>query len=341
MSFKLYRRGDKWHMSGTIAGRRIRRATGATGKAEAQSVAARIWKDEWDRHQLGVEAVLTMAEAMMGYLDAGKSDRFLAPIAAHWKDTRVKSITGEAIRQSAKKLYPAASAATWNRQVIIPTQAVINFAAKMGWCGMIKVERFRADPKRKTPVSLEWVKAFAAQAMRDGLPHLAAMCLFMFGTGARRGEAASLSWADVDLSKRLAKVRQTKTQHTRDAHLSPDVIAALANIPSNRNPGDLVFGYSGPESVNKVWTNVAKRAGIELLSPHCCRHGFATAMLRAGFDPVTIAKRGGWKDPAIVVRTYGHALEDTTVTDVLFDTKSAQRVSPHSATFEKKRRKSQ
>jgi integrase len=341
MSFKLYKRGDKWHMSGTIAGRRIRRATGATGKAEAQSVAARIWKDEWDRHQLGAEAVLTMAQAMMAYLDAGKSKRFLAPIAGHWKDTRVKSITGEAIRQSAKKLYPAASAATWNRQVIVPTQAVINFAAKMGWCSKIEVERFRTDPKRKTPASLEWVKAFAAQAMRDGLPHLAAMCIFMFGTGARRGEAARLSWADVDLSKRLATVRQTKTQHTRAAHLPPEVIAALANIPSNRNPDELVFGYSGPESVNKVWTNVAKRAGIELLSPHCCRHGFATTMLQKGIDPATIAERGGWKTVAIVLSTYAHASKDRTVTDVLFDTKSAQGVSPHTVTSEKKRRKSQ
>ena len=36
--------------------------------------------------------------------------------------------------------------------------------------------------------------------------------------------------------------------------------------------------------------------------------------MRAGFDPVTVAKRGGWKTPRHVFETYGHAIEDITIT---------------------------
>jgi len=340
VSLELYQRGRIWHYRGTVAGRRVRGTTRATDKATAQRIAAETEAREWRRHLDGAEEVLTMAQAILAYLDAGKPDRFLKPIADHWKETRVKTITPEAIRQSARKLYPTAGENTWTRQVIVPTAAVINHAAAMGWCSPIKVKRFSAQAKAKTPADLEWIMAFADQAVADGLPHLAALCLFMFGTGARIGEAVALTWGAVDLQKRRAIVNQTKTKHARIAHLPASVVAAMANIPSNRHQSDLVFGYACSSSTNKVWKSVADRAGIAPLSPHCCRHGFATTMLRNGFDVKTVAKLGGWKDPAIVLRTYAHALEDHTVTDALFDTILTQVRGADYATFGQERKNS-
>ena len=50
-----------------------------------------------------------------------------------------------------------------------------------------------------------------------------------------------------------------------------------------------------------------------------------TTFLRAiCFAKVTVAKMGGWKDAATLVRTYAHAMGDRTVTNVLFDTKLTQ-----------------
>jgi integrase len=82
-----------------------------------------------------------------------------------------------------------------------------------------------------------------------------------------------------------------------------------------------VFHYAYGESVGQVWNNVIERAGIEKLSPYCCRHGFATSMLQAGIDPKTVAVRGGWKDVGTVMKFYAHAMDDPTVTDVLFGTR--------------------
>lgn len=339
MPHEIYLRGRFWHFRGTVDGRRIRGTTGTADKTLAQRIAAEAESREWRRHLDGAEEVLTMAQAMLAYLDAGKPDRFLKPIADHWKETRVKTITPEAIRQSARKLYPDAGEATWNRQVIVPTAAVINFAAQMGWCRHIKVKRFTVVSQEKTPATPEWVAAFAAQAVADGLPHLAALCLFMFGTGARIGEAVALTWGAVKLSDRLATINQTKTRFIREAHLPATAVAALANIPSNRRPDDLVFGYACSSSVSKVWNNVAARAGIAPLTPHCCRHGFATTMLRKGRDVKTIAKAGGWKDPAIVLRTYLHALDDRTVTEDIFDTNLAQVAGAEIATDGNERKK--
>ncbi|MCP4384673.1 MAG: tyrosine-type recombinase/integrase [Hyphomicrobiales bacterium] len=54
------------------------------------------------------------------------------------------------------------------------------------------------------------------------------------------------------------------------------------------------------------------------------RHGFATAMLQARVDPVSVAKLGGWESSQQVFATYGHATDDMTVTDRLFDTPVTQ-----------------
>jgi integrase len=278
-----------------------------------------------------------MAQAAIAYRKAGNPERFLAKVEDHWRDTRIAEITPEMVRQSARKLYPGASRATWNRQVIVPTQAIINHAAGLGWCAPIKVKRFPIDPKTKTPATLDWCLSFADHAS----PHLGALCLFMFGTGARIGQACNLTWCDVDMTARTATIRTNKpTPWTRTAHLPPAVFAALANIPSNRKPDDPVFGYAGAGSVKQPWAAVIDRAGIEALTPHCCRHGFATAMLRKGVDVKTVAARGGWRDAATVLRTYAHALEDQTVTDTIFRTEPAQGDVQEPVTDGKKRRKS-
>jgi hypothetical protein len=59
-------------------------------------------------------------------------------------------------------------------------------------------------------------------------------------------------------------------------------------------------------------------------------------MLRAGYDVVTVAKRGGWKTPRHVFETYGHALADITITDRLTGTPSAQFEEPMKETRENK-----
>ncbi len=334
MPLKLFKRGEVWHYAGTVAGRRLRGSTGASEKAIAQRIAAEREARAWTRHLDGPGATLTFADAAIAYRKAQKSDRFLERVEDYWKDMPVRKITAGAIREAALKLYPNHSGATRNRQVIVPTQAIINFAAEMEWCSPIKVTRFPVTTRPKKHVTVDWARAFAAHAS----PHLGALCLFMFGTGARIGEATALTWADIDLEKRQAFIRQTKVNDDRLAHLPAEVFDAIANIPSNRDPAEAVFGYASRETVRKSWDAVIARAGIERLSPHCCRHGFATRMLQRGIDVKTVAKRGGWKDVATLLKTYAHATEGPTVTDVIFGTDLTQEKNKKQLKPSKQRR---
>lgn len=325
MPLKIYKRGEVWHYRGSVAGRRLRGTTSTTNKETAARIAAEIETRAWKHRLDGPEAILTFAQASLKYRAAGKPTRFLDRIEDYWKDTLVKNMTTGAIIESARILYPKASGATRNRQVIVPTQAVINHSAESELCPRIRVKRFKIDTRSKAPATLEWVKAF----MKHSTPHLGGLALFMFLTGARVSEALAVEWEDIDFKAKTVLIRQTKIGDERRAHLPQALIVALANIPkSNSSRG--IFWYTSRSNAYRVWDTAIKRAGIERLSFHSCRHGFATALLQAGVDPVTVAKLGGWKPPRHVFETYGHANEDTTLTDRISGTDLTQPTRPDS-----------
>jgi len=320
MPLKIYRRNGSliYSYRGTVSKRRLRGSTGTSVKERAERIAAEVEDRAWKRHLDGPGAVLTFAQVAIKYRAAGKPTRFLNNVEDYWKDTLVRNITPGAIRDAALVLYPNATAATRNRQAIVPIQAVINHAAESEMCPRIRVKRFKIETKSKIPATLEWVEAFMAAAEQ---PHLAGLALFMFLTGARVSEALSVQWHDIDFKAKTVLIRQTKLGNERRAHLPQSLILRIANIP-HANSHDRVFWYRTRNDCLKTWRRTAGRAKIAALSFHSCRHGFATALLQAGVDPVTVAKLGGWKSVRHLFETYGHAKDDATITDLISGEKS-------------------
>lgn len=321
MPLEIYRRGAVWHCRGTVGpnGRRkcIRQSLRTKNKDVAARQAAEIEKKYWDGHFDGPAAILTFAQAAVMYRNAGKSDLFLAPVEKHLGSTLVKDITEGAVHSMAKELYPNCGGASLNRLVLVPTKAVINHAAKSKLCARLEVEPYGVDSKIKEPATLEWVEKF----MSGAGPHLGAMALFMYLTGARVGEACALKPEDLNLQEATAKIRQTKVNAERMSHLPVPLLVALANLqPVNGR----VFGYVKAANLRTAWRGTVKRARIKHLSPHSCRHGFATGLLRQGVDVVTIAWLGGWKSAQQVLKTYGHANKDPKLVNLLLNTPQAQ-----------------
>lgn len=314
MSLKLTKPGEIWHYSGTVAGRRLRGSTKTSQKSEAQRIANEVESRELQgRRDPG--SVLTFAQAAIEYRKLGKVPRYLELVEDHWKDIPVRDITRGAMKRAAINLLPNGSGAYRNRAVLVPTMAVINHCAELDMCAPIRAKRFPEPKVSKEPATEEWLEAFMAHAS----PHLGALACFMFATGARISEALNVAWRDVDMGTAKVRIVMGKLGgETRIAHMPPHLVAALANIPSNRDADVALFPYAAYDSVRKPWDAVVARAGIKAVTPHGCRHGFATGLLHAGIDPITVAKRGGWKSPAQLFATYGHAMDDETVANLLF-----------------------
>lgn len=317
MPLKLYKRGKIYHVRGTINGQRVRESTGAARREEAASEALKI---QTRLRKRDPAEGLTFDDAVEHYMKAGKPTKYLDKIIAHWKDTPVKKLTAGAIRQSAIDLYPDASGATRNRQVITPTQAIINHCAESELCPPVRIKRFKFEAKIKKPITLEWIETFAAHAR----PEIKALALCMWSTACRFGEAHRLEWPDFDFQNRTVLIRDTKIKQQRHANMPIPMLVAFANLPRDKAP------FHMAETTLRRWWDeeVAKTAeavpGFERLTFHCCRHGFATKMLRDGVDPKTAADAGGWADIGTFMKTYAHAMRDPHLTDRMFGTSVTQ-----------------
>lgn len=323
MPLKLFKRRTKdgyiWHYRGKVGDHYLRGSTGTADKKDAARFASEEQHKHLNRHLDGPDDSLTFPEAVDLYLKAGKSDLYLAKIEDHWKNTKVKNMTPGTIRQSAIDLYPGCSGATWNRQVITPTQAVINHCAELERCPPIRVKRFKFEKKVKQPVTVEWLDTFCTHA--DG--QMIALATFMFATACRISEARRLQWTDIDFQERTILVRKTKNKMARTPNMPARLLVALANLDRGQAP------FANPEStLRRAWDAVIERAakatpGFQRLTFHSCRHGMATKLLRDGVDPVTAAGLAGMS-VQVMISTYAHAMNNARLTDRIFSTQTAR-----------------
>jgi len=329
MPLKLYKRktnsGFVWHYRGKLGEDYRRGTTGATNKADAARFIAALEREYFQGG--GVEPQgLTFPEAVVLYekFDKGQDKRskmYIVRLLKYWKDKRVRDMTPGAIRQSAIDIHPDDSGATRNRQVITPTQAIINHCAELELCPPVRVKRFQFERKIKAPITLEWLDTFC----RHAEPAIGALALAMFATGCRISEARRIEWADLNFQAQTILVRDRKTKKQRIAHMPQRLLVALANLPREAPP------FGRPEtSTRRAWDVAVAAAaeaqeGFTRLTCHSCRHGFATTLLRQGKDVATVAKLGGWSSPHQVLATYAHAIDDATLTDGLFDSTHTTR----------------
>jgi hypothetical protein len=332
MPVNLIKRGRIWHIDDTLGppGRRIlvRQSTKTSDKTLAQGFATDIEQKIWKGHFNGPEAILTFGEAAKFYR-AAKGDHngmldnvedFVFLDGTALKGMLVKDIKPSTLKKMAVELFPGNSGASMNRRALTPAQSVINHCAELELCPPILLKnRFDEDGDPKEPATMDWVRDLRSAPRTSEI--IGTYALFMFLTGCRPSEGLGIDKdRDLDLKAATCIIRNTKVrgQHKgkRKAHLPGMLVEALANMPTEL--GRPLFWYRTLKVAAWPWEKAVERAGIQRLTPHCCRHGCATQLLRRGVDVVTV----GWlidMTPALVLETYGHALKDATLTDRLID----------------------
>ncbi len=127
---------------------------------------------------------------------------------------------------------------------------------------------------------------------------------FALATAARQGEIANLTWANVDLPGRAARLRETKNGTDRTLPVSPSMIDLLASMPRPLRGGP-VFGLTA-EAIKRRMIRATKRAGIENLHFHDLRHEAISRLFeRTDFSDLEIARISGHKTLQMLSR-YTH-----------------------------------
>jgi len=248
----------------------------------------------------------TFEQAAASYLEHGGDNRYLPRIVEYFGDRPLASIFPFDLHQMATVLYPDVLNSTRNRQALTPARAVIIHGYERGWCNAIRLRKFKEDPPtRKLPASPTWLHAFARQCGKDGLPHVAALVLFMAQTGARVSEAVALRWSEVDIANRRVLLLRTKTGVNSPRFLTDELAMRLHQLQIDCRSDDRVFRYACRHSVNERIKAVCRRAEISYKSSHACgRHSFATNAIDNGIDIKMAMQAGDWKSVEVFLGTY-------------------------------------
>lgn len=119
-------------------------------------------------------------------------------------------------------------------------------------------------------------------------PWVQPVVIFALETAARRGEILSLTWADIDLRRCVAKV-SGKTG-SRTIPLSPACVATLSSIP--RDIDGRVFPVS-IQALKQAYERAVARSGISDFTFHDLRHDALTRLARLGFNVLELRAISG------------------------------------------------
>jgi integrase len=148
-----------------------------------------------------------------------------------------------------------------------------------------------------------------SMAVHEVWPPAIAATRLMLATGWRRGEVLGLRWSEVDLSRRTARLTDTKT----GASVRPLSDAACAVISAQPRNGDVVFRSRSGETpivgYRKMWLRIAKLGNLSAeITPHVLRHSFASLAADLCYSEPTIASLLGHKMHSITSR-YVHSAD--------------------------------
>lgn len=318
-------RGSYWGVKG------IYRSTGTAGLKEARA----FLKKTIDNIKSGAfpapeASTNTFSAAMTSYVNAGGDDRFLDPIHEMIGVLPLEKINQAKVDAVAVELYPNATPATRNRQVYTPVSAVLRHAGIVA--GIRRPKGAQGTPRTAYLTEDEAFRFLdAAEALQ---PRFGALCVFYLYTGCRLSEALRLTWADVDLSRGHALIRETKNGEPRPVFLPEAVVASLANLNSlgvaggaSTSPGtqarvksvqasstslganSRVFRFAKAGRLYDLFREAAANAGLTIpprVAFHLFRHTWGVMMRRyAGLDTSGLVATGAWKSHD-AARIYEH-----------------------------------
>jgi integrase len=183
---------------------------------------------------------------------------------------------------------------------------------------------------RRAEVAMMLPTAAQVRALLDAAPAkwtaFVALCAF---AGLRLGEAAALQVGDVDFLRRTlavsrqvqrgprssVEIRAPKFGSERTVYLADGLVEILAAHIARHCPGDgpgrYLFGFGKEEPPHNNgawwwWRNARQAAGCGEVKLHSLRHYYASGLIAAGCDVVTVQRALGHGSATITLDTYAH-----------------------------------
>jgi integrase len=246
----------------------------------------------------------------------------LATLTAYFGKLRVFDLSAEDAERYKTVRSKTVKCATINRELSVAKHML----SKATEWGLIADNPFRTVRAFPVPKSMERVLSGdeeiklldACGRVRSRL--LRPLILLALNTGMRRGELLALEWSRVDLDQHTIRIINAKssagdrvipmnaTVHSLLSDLAKKATSPLI-FPSNRKQGEKLL------DVKKGFKKAVELAGIPHIRFHDMRHTFATRLVRAAVDIVSVQHLLGHSKITMRAR-YAHSLADAKIAAV-------------------------
>ncbi len=255
-------------------------------------------------------------DAAREYLEWSKAHKRSWQTDEHWlKRLRevftgktLDDITPEAVERFKQKLIQTRTKATVNRHLALLRHLFNRRIEDYGYAGRNPVRKRTMFSEQNTRT--RWLSPEEEGRLLTVVPApYAAFCKVALYTGARRGELLAARWDQVDTKRGLLTLPTSKSGKPRYIELSSVVLDTLARIP--RHLGEPRI-FPDCRNVTRHFPGWVEAAGLPgKVTLHTLRHTYASRLVLAGVDLVTIRELGGWSEKGglALVQRYAHVAE--------------------------------
>lgn len=252
---------------------------------------------------------------------------------------RLHEIDTDAIKNVIRQMQSKDLSPNTTRNVLVVVGSVMSAALddKLVIVNPISQLGKRARPKARKTRKRILKPVEAAKLIEMAKPEHRAIIGVMLFAGLRISEALGLTWGDVDLQGRKIHVWRQLAYDDKDVTIG-ELWTSLKGDEADVKDRDVEIGdvfrrmlveHRGDRiahrddllfttrnatpytqrNMQRAFKKVVELAGFDSepkLTPHQCRHNFASALIASGADPVFVADQLGHTDPNVTLGIYAH-----------------------------------
>jgi len=317
----LYKRKDSkfYWMTFRINGRKVVESTGETTKKAAEDVYFKRRQElkEGRVNPVWSDTKISFSKLAEHYLEWTKNQRafiskkgFIKALLKAFGDLQLRSFSTRPVEEFQTYLLAKNKKPSTVNRHIATLKHMFTKAVEWEMVGeetLRKVRRVKLLPENNR--RLRYLSKEESQALIDASgPHLRPIVITALNTGMRREEILSLEWGKhVDLRHGFILLDKTKNGDRREIPINSDLRETLQGLIRRIDSPYVFVDKNGRrfKEVKRSFSTACRKAGLKDFHFHDLRHTFASQLVMAGVDLITVKELLGHKSIAMTLR-YAH-----------------------------------
>lgn len=230
----------------------------------------------------------------------------IAKLVKVFGEMYICELTADRITDYQTKRASEVSKSTVNRELAV-LKRIFNLGIK--WSVLTKNPVTKVEFYKEPKIRIKYLKE---EQIRSLLNHCAGTLKMIVKTalltGMRKEEILSLKWKHIDFDNNLILVDKTKNDEIREIPLGQELRDLFWGMCTGKGADYPVFVKADGKrylDIRTVYQTALRASGIEDFRFHDLRHTFASQMVMAGVDILTVKELLGHKDISMTLR-YAH-----------------------------------